>query len=101
MMSARLQRSGPALLVIALHVVVIYTLMVTLGVVKAPSIVKPSTVVFVPEATEQKQEPVQIEKPKIAEPDVTVPVPEVAPELPPVENVVQTQSQPDASTAPS
>jgi protein TonB len=96
-----MSRSGPAILVIALHIVVIYTIAVTLGVVKAPNIVKPASVVFVPEpTTDTKPEPVDVPKPEIAKPDVTVPLPEVMPDLPPVETAPVAEAQPDQATAP-
>ncbi|MET0657692.1 MAG: energy transducer TonB [Steroidobacteraceae bacterium] len=102
MMSSRVSRSGPALLVVALHIIVIYGLSVTMGFVKVPSIIKPATVVFVPEATEeQKSEPVDLPKPDIAEPELTVPAPEVMPELPMEATPIEAKATPaDGSTAP-
>lgn len=101
-MPSRLSRSGPAILVVALHIVVIYALTVSMGIVKAPSIIKPAAVVFVPEAkVEVKSEPVDIPKPKIAEPEVTAPQPEVMPDLPPVETAPVVQAAPtDGANAP-
>lgn len=102
MMPSRFSRSGPAILVVALHILLIYGLTVSLGIVQAPAIIKPSNVVFVPEAVEeQKSEPVDIPKPEIAEPELTVPTPEVMPDLPPVDTAPVAQvTPPDASSAP-
>ena len=104
MMTSRLSRSGPAILVVALHIAVIYVFSVSIGIVKAPSIIKPSEVVFVPSESEtQKREPVEVAKPEIAEPEVTVPLPEVVPEVP-IEDVAPIEAAPttttDHSTAP-
>lgn len=102
MMASRISRSGPAALVIALHVVVIYGLSVSMGFVKAPTIIKPASVVFVPTVPEeQKREPVDMPKPDIAEPELTVPAPEVMPELPLDAAPIEAQAAPPAaSTAP-
>lgn len=83
MMSSRLSRSGPAILVAVLHVAVIYVFSVSIGIVKAPSIIQPAEVVFVPSPQEeQKSEPVKVTQPDIAQPNVTVLTPEVVPEVP-------------------
>jgi protein TonB len=101
MMPSRLSRSGPLILVIAIHVLAIYALSVSMGIVEAPKLIQPSNVVFVPEAVEeQKAEPVDVPKPDIAEPEVTVPTPEVMPELPPVDTAPVAEAVPDQSTAP-
>jgi hypothetical protein len=47
MMTSRLFRSGPAILVVALHIAVVYVFPVSIGMVKAPTIIRPSEVVFV------------------------------------------------------
>lgn len=101
MMSSRLSRSGPAIIVAALHVVVIYALSVSMGIVKAPALIKPSEVVFVPTAPETvEKEPVDIPKPEIAEPELTVPAPEVMPDMPMDEAPAMEAPPPDGATAP-
>jgi periplasmic protein TonB len=103
MTRAQLTRSGPALIVVGLHIVVLYVLSVSLGFVDPPTIVKPSQVVFVPSEPENL-EPTKLDvsDPKIAEPDVTVPTPEVMPELPPLDSAPTAEATPtDASTAPT
>ncbi len=99
---SRLARSGPAVLVVALHIVLIYGLSVSLGIVDAPNIIKPAAVVFVPEAQEEvKSDPVDVPKPEIAEPEVTAPMPEVMSDLPPVETAPVAQiTPPDGAAAP-
>jgi protein TonB len=102
MMNSRISRSGPAILVAALHIIVIYGLSVSLGFVEAPKIVQPTNIVFVPEPQHQRQrEPVDMPKPDIAEPELTVPVPEVMPEMPMDVAPIEAQAvPPDGSTAP-
>lgn len=102
MMPSNLSRSGPAILVIALHIVVIYVISMSLGIVKVPTVIKPASVVFVPEATEeQKTKPVDMPKPEIAEPELTVPTPEVMPDMPTDVAPIEAQAAPpDGSTAP-
>lgn len=102
MLSSRVSRSGPAIAVIALHVVLIYGLSVSMGFVEAPQIIEPAHVVFVPEMREErKPEPVDMPQPQIAAPELTVPAPEVMPEMPLDVVPIQGQTAPaDGSTAP-
>ena len=102
MMPSRMTRSGPAILVVALHAIVIYGLSVTMGFVKMPNIIKPATVVFVPTPEqEQKSKPLDVPKPEIAKPELTVPTPEVMPDLPMDTAPIEAQAAPpDGSTAP-
>ena len=70
-------RSGPAIAVIALHVLIVYGLATSMGIVKLPKFATPVTAVFIPEQ-QTKPEPELKVKPKIEqEVDVTEPPPEV------------------------
>lgn len=76
-----LGRSGRALLVIGAHVVVIYLIATSLGIVKAPSFVKPMEASII-EAPKEEQKPVEVVKPEMEQPQLDVqpedlPVPEV------------------------
>jgi protein TonB len=95
-----LQRTGPALFVVGLHVVAIYVLSISMGWVRAPFVPKDVTVITVPDTQQEvKPEPV-IEKPKleneiIPEKDITVPQVEIqVPEDP-------AQNAPVADAAPA
>jgi periplasmic protein TonB len=52
-----LSRSGPAIAVIALHVLIVYGLVVSMGIVEMPKFATPVTAVFIPEQTEVQPEP--------------------------------------------
>jgi protein TonB len=97
-------RGGPALAVIGIHLLVIYALAVTMGVVQVPKYVQPLETVFVPEAPESKPEPIPVVKPDI--PDIQQPVdepiPEVAfdePVVPPADNPMPAAANAIAATA--
>jgi hypothetical protein len=51
------RRAGLLIVVAALHVAIIYGLMVATGVVKQPAFVAPIEAVFIPEATQSEPEP--------------------------------------------
>jgi protein TonB len=71
-------RAGLLILVAALHVLIIYGLMVATGVVRQPAFVAPIEAVFIPEATQTEPEPEIKIKPEIDQPvAVDEPVPEV------------------------
>jgi protein TonB len=66
------------ILVAALHVLIIYGLMVATGVVQQPAFVAPIEAVFIPEATQPEPEPEVKIKPEIEQPvAVDQPPPEV------------------------
>jgi protein TonB len=72
------RRAGLLIVVAALHVAIIYGLMVATGVVKQPAFVAPIEAVFIPEATQSEPEPEIKIKPEIDQPvAVDEPVPEV------------------------
>jgi periplasmic protein TonB len=72
------RRAGLFVVVAALHVLIIYGLMVATGVVSQPAFVAPIEAVFIPEATQTEPEPEIKIKPDIEQPvAVDEPVPEV------------------------
>jgi protein TonB len=80
--SGFLSRSGPVIAVVALHVLIVYGLATSMGIVKLPTLSTPITAVFIPEQ-QTKPEPELKVKPKIdQEVDVTQPPPEVQFDVP-------------------
>ena len=72
------RRTGLLIVVAALHVAIIYGLMLATGVVKQPAFVAPLEAVFVPEASQPEEQPEIKVKPEIEQPvAVDEPVPEV------------------------
>ena len=72
------RRTGLFIVVAALHVLIVYGLMVATGVVHQPAFVAPLEAVFIPEATQTEPEPEVKIKPEIDQPvAVDEPVPEV------------------------
>lgn len=89
-------RGGGVLIAIGVHVLVIYVVATSLGIVKVPSFVKPMEAVIIDQShEEQKVEPVQA-KPALAQPnlDIQQEIPEIPVDIPveqpPAENAVQT-----------
>jgi protein TonB len=84
-----LTRSGPAMAVIGLHILIIYGLAATMGVVKVPQFAAPIEAVFIPEQIEDKPEPPVPVKPELDQVMPTeTPMPEVQfdePVVPPAE----------------
>lgn len=60
-----LSRSGPAAAVVGIHILIIYGLAATMGVVKVPQFAAPIEAVFIPEQTESEPEPPVPVKPEI------------------------------------
>jgi periplasmic protein TonB len=87
-----LSRSGPALAVIGIHVLIVYGLVVSMGIVQMPKFAEPIEAVFIPEQTQQEPEPEMKIKPDIQNPvAVDEPVPEVQfdePVTPPAETPI-------------
>lgn len=75
--SAAPRRTGLFIVVAALHVAIIYGLMLATGVVKQPAFVAPIEAVFIPETTQPEEQPEIKIKPEIDQP--------VASEQPPPE----------------
>src|SRR5688572_15503653 len=78
-----LSRTGPAIAVLGLHVLIVYGLVVSMGIVEMPKFATPVTAVFIPEQTEVQPEPEIKVKPQI-ESDLPLdePLPEVQYEEP-------------------
>jgi protein TonB len=62
------RRTGLLIVVAALHVLIVYGLMVATGVVRQPAFVAPIEAVFIPEDTQQEQQPEIKIKPEIDQP---------------------------------
>jgi protein TonB len=96
-------RSGPAIAVVGIHVLIVYGLAASMGVVKMPKFAEPIEAVFIPEQTQQEPEPEMKIKPDIENPvAVDEPVPEVQfdePVVPPAETPIE-QSATAISAAP-
>lgn len=72
------RRTGMLIVVAALHVLIVYGLMLATGVVKQPAFVAPIEAVFIPEATQPEEQPQVKIKPEIEQPvAVDQPPPEV------------------------
>ncbi|MBM0107417.1 energy transducer TonB [Steroidobacter sp. S1-65] len=98
-----LSRSGPALAVIGIHILIIYGLAATMGVVKVPQFAAPIEAVFIPEQTESEPEPPVPVKPEI---DQVVPTEQPMPEIqfdepvaPPTETPMPASENAIAATA--
>ncbi len=92
-------RGGPAMAVIGIHILVIYGLAATMGVVKVPQFAAPIEAVFIPEETKAEPDPPVPVKPEIDQvmptetpmPEVQFDDPVVAPvetTAPPSENAI-------------
>lgn len=71
-------RGGPAMAVIGLHLILVYGLIVSVGLVEMPKVMTPITAVFVPTETEVEPEPEMKIEPEIA---MDAPVTETLPEV--------------------
>lgn len=72
------RRTGMFIAVAALHVLIVYGLMVATGVVRQPAFVQPLEAVFIPEAAQPEEQPEIKIKPDIEQPVAAdEPVPEV------------------------
>lgn len=86
--SGFLSRGGPAIAVIGLHVLVIYGLATSMGIVKLPKLSAPVQAIFIPEQVESEPEPQLKVKPEIEDVVLDEPPPEVQfeePVVPPAE----------------
>jgi periplasmic protein TonB len=85
-----LSRGGPAIAVIGIHILIIYGLATSMGIVRIPQFAAPLEAVFIPEQTEVEPEPPVPVKPEI---DQVMPAEQPMPEIqfeeavaPPTEN---------------
>lgn len=86
-----LARSGPAIAVIGLHVLVIYGLLVSTGVVEIPTMSRPIEAVFIAEQMETQPEPEQLQPEIENVMPVDEPLPEAqfdVPIVPPAETAI-------------
>ena len=93
-----LGRGGRALLVIGAHVIVVYLIATSLGVIKAPSFVKPMEATII-ETPQEKVKPVEVVKPDLEEPTLDV-TPETLP-IPEVEVPVEATTEQPMAAAPT
>ena len=98
-----LSRSGPAIAVIGMHVLIVYGLAVSMGIVKLPKFAAPIEAIFIPEQTESQPEPEIKVKPEIED---VVPLDEPLPEVqydepvaPPAEIPIAAVRERDRATA--
>lgn len=95
-------RGGPAMAVIGIHILIIYGLAATMGVVKVPQFAAPIEAVFIPEDTKTEPEPPAPVKPEIDQVMPTEqPMPEVQfdePVVPPSETAVPASASAIAAT---
>lgn len=98
-------RGGPALAVIGIHILIIYGLAATMGVVKVPQFVAPIEAVFIPEETQTEPEPPAPVKPEIDQVMPTEqPMPDIQfdePVVPPAETAVPASENAIAATTAS
>lgn len=97
-----LSRGGPALAVIGIHVLIIYGLATTMGIVKIPKFAEPIEAVFIPEQTQAEPDPPAPVKPEI---DQVMPTEQPMPELqieepiaPPAETAIPASENAIAAT---
>jgi protein TonB len=83
-----LERSGPAIAVIGLHVLLIWGLVVSMGIVPAPKFIAPAQAVFIDDPVSEPEEEIKPVKPEID----MAPVEETLPELQ-IEEVVAPPSE--------
>lgn len=95
--SPLLARSGRALLVIGAHVIVVYLIATSLGIVKAPNFVKPMEASII-DMPQDQAKPVEVIKPDIEQPQLDVPPPDTLP-IPEVEVPVEATSTMNAAPA--
>lgn len=98
-----LSRGGPALAVIGIHVLIIYGLATSMGIVKIPKFAAPIEAVFIPEQTKVEPEPPKPVKPEIEQ---VMPTEQAPPELqieepiaPPSDNAIPASENAIAATA--
>jgi protein TonB len=100
-----LSRSGPAMAVIGAHILIIYGLAATMGVVKVPQFAAPLEAVFIPVETQDQPDPPPVPvKPEIDQQVVPTetPMPDLQfdePVVAPVENTAPSENAIAATTA--
>ncbi len=97
--SPLLARSSRALVVIGVHVLVVYLIATSLGIVKAPSFVKPMEATII-ETQQEQPKPVEVVKPEIEDPQLDIAPPDTLP-IPEVEVPVEAVSESQVAAAPA
>ena len=95
-----LRRGGTGLLILAIHVVIVYAIATSLGVIKVPEFAKEMEAVIIDAPQTEEIKPVEV-KPQLAELTPDVPMPETIPEIPvevpveapPVANTISTSPE--------
>ena len=77
--SENLARGSRMLLVVGLHVAAIYAIATSLGVVRAPQLIKPMEAMIIDAAKPEHMEQPVLSKPQLAQPNLDVPLPETPP----------------------
>jgi protein TonB len=99
--SSFLSRSGPAIAVIGLHVLIVYGLVASMGIVELPKFAAPVEAIFIPEQAQTEQPEIKV-KPQIEDVlDLNEPVPEVQydePVVPPAETPMPASANAIAAT---
>ncbi len=83
-----LSRGGPAIAVIGIHVILIYVISASMGLVPIPSSIQSSKVILIPETTIEEPEPERIIEPEIEPAQLTEHVPVDVPLVPQIEEDV-------------
>lgn len=84
---------GPVgLLVIAAHVIIIYFVAASLGIVEMPNLAKPMEAVIIDSPAQEKSEPVKVIKPEMEQPQI---------ETPPLEDTIPEIEVPTDEPAPA
>ncbi len=91
-----LGRGVRGLVVIGLHVVVIYAIATALGVIRAPTLIKPMEAMLIDSSSTHQEKPV-VAKPQMVQPNLDVQVPDPVPQVD--EPVETTVAPPDATDA--
>jgi protein TonB len=99
--SGFLSRSGPAIAVIGVHVLIVYGLVASMGIVELPKFASPVEAIFIPEQTSEPEPEIKV-KPKIEDVvGLNEPVPEVQyeePVVPPAETPMPASENAIAAT---
>jgi periplasmic protein TonB len=102
------QKGPVGVLVIAAHIIIIYFVAVSLGIVEMPQLAKPMEAVIIDSPAQEKSEPVKVIKPDMEQPQIeTPPLEDTVPEIevptdepaPAAITAEQSQAQPVGETA--
>ena len=77
--SENLARGSRVLLVVGIHIAALYAIATSLGVVRAPQIIKPMEAMIIDAAKPEHLEQPVLSKPQLQQPNLDVPLPETPP----------------------